>query len=122
MPGCDANWCVGCGEASDAPVARRASARPLQRRSLLAVRTEALEDGGDKKEDSEEWSKNRVVAVRANYLGADRAGFQFAVKDMCLGMVAPSEADVNRIKRPGCYMQAVPKVVLTMRVESDGGK
>lgn len=37
-------------------------------------------------------SKYRAVAARANYLGVGRPDLQFAVKEACPGMAAPSEA------------------------------
>lgn len=45
-----------------------------------------------------ELSAYREVAAMAKYFGADRPDIQFAVKEACRGMAAPSEADMKRVK------------------------
>ena len=54
----------------------------------------------------------RGVAARANYLGLDRADLQFAVKEACKGMAAPTAKDARRVKRIARYILGVPRVIL----------
>lgn len=62
---------------------------------------------GDEKLNRDESSKYRVVNARASYLGADGPGFQFAVKQACRGMAAPSKAVRKRVKRVARQVHAV---------------
>lgn len=65
----------------------------------------------------EESSKYRAAAAMANYMGVDRPDIQFAVQGACRVSAAPGEADPRKVKRIARYIQAAPKVVITMRVE-----
>ena len=54
----------------------------------------------------------RALAARANYLAADRADIQFAVKELCRGMAKPTRGDWRKIKRLGRYLIGKPRVVV----------
>ena len=52
-------------------------------------------------EDAEELNKNggkefRGLAARANYLSADRGDMQYAVKELCRGMAAPTRGECKK--------------------------
>lgn len=85
-----------------------------------AVRAQVGKHGSDEKSSREGSCKYRAAAARANYLGLDRPDHQFVVKAVCRGMAAPSEADLRKVKRIARHMQAVPKVVITKGVETEG--
>ena len=53
----------------------------------------------------------RALAARANYLAADRADIQFAVKELCRGMAVPTRGGWRKIKRLGRYLVGRPGVV-----------
>ena len=47
----------------------------------------------------------RAIAARANYLAMDRPDVQYAAKEICRWMAAPTEASVVALKRLGRYLQ-----------------
>ena len=53
----------------------------------------------------------RALAARSNYLAADRMDIQFAVKEMCRGMSAPTFGDRRKLKRLGRYLKGKPRLI-----------
>ena len=53
----------------------------------------------------------RGLAARANYLALDRSDIQYAVKEICRGMAAPTVGDRKKLKRLARYLVGVPRVV-----------
>ena len=53
----------------------------------------------------------RAVVARANYLAADRPELQFAAKEVCRWMSAPTEASLNALKRLGRYVAGHRRMV-----------
>ena len=53
---------------------------------------------------SGEHSEFRGQAARSNYLSADRVDLQFAAKEICRCMRAPTETSVMALKRMGRYL------------------
>jgi hypothetical protein len=54
----------------------------------------------------------RALAARANYLAADRADIQYAVKDICRGMATPTRGGWRKLKRLGRYLVGKPRAIL----------
>ena len=59
----------------------------------------------------------RGLAARANYLAADRADIQYAVKEICRDMSKPPLAGKRKIKRLARYLKGAPRVVLRYRYQ-----
>jgi hypothetical protein len=59
---------------------------------------------------SEEGTKFRGHAARANFLGLDRADIQFATKEACRGMAKPTERDTVKMKRLVRYLVGAKKL------------
>ena len=55
----------------------------------------------------------RAQAARANYLAADRIDLQFAAKEVCRYMSAPTETSVAAMKRLGRYLLGHKRLVWT---------
>ena len=53
----------------------------------------------------------RGVAARCNYLGPDRPDCNFAIKECCREMSAPTTGSLRRLKRIGRYLKRYPRVV-----------
>ena len=53
----------------------------------------------------------RGVTARCNYLGPDRPDAQFAIKECCREMSAPTTGSLRRIKRVGRYLKRFPRLV-----------
>ena len=53
----------------------------------------------------------RGVVARLNYLSADRADLQYAVKEAAKIMATPRVPDVKLLKRIGRYLKGAPRVV-----------
>ena len=54
----------------------------------------------------------RALAARANYLAADRADIQYAVKEICRGMATPTRGGWRKLKRLGRYLVGKPRAIL----------
>ena len=82
-----------------------------------AVSTPGDEEPTWKLEDNEkdlgpkETTLYRMVAARANYLAADRADIQYAVKECCRGMAAPQVHHLSGLKRLARYLVGRPRMV-----------
>ena len=55
----------------------------------------------------------RQLAARANYLAADRADVQYAVKQLCRGMARPTQGHKKKLRRLATYLAGVPRVVVS---------
>ena len=53
----------------------------------------------------------RAFAARANYLSADRPDCQYAAKEICRWMSAPTELSMAALKRLGRYLLGRPRLV-----------
>ena len=53
----------------------------------------------------------RGVAARCNYLGPDRPDCNFAIKECCREMSAPTTGSLRRLKRLGRYLKKCPRLV-----------
>ena len=58
-----------------------------------------------------EQSRFRGVAARANYLAADRPDIQFAAKEVCRSMSAPTEMALGALKRLCRYLVGARRLV-----------
>ena len=54
-------------------------------------------------------------AARSNYLSADRVDCQYACKEICRSMSAPTEASWKALRRLGRYPCCLPRLVYTYR-------
>ena len=59
----------------------------------------------------EEQKAFRASAARMNYLGLDRPDIQYATKELCQGMAAPSRMGQALMKRATRYLIGVPRLV-----------
>ena len=57
----------------------------------------------------------RGLAARANYLAADRPDIQYAAKEICRWMQAPTELGVTALKRLARYLIGKPRLVFHYR-------
>ena len=62
----------------------------------------------------EEMTRFRALAARANYLAADRPDAQFAAKEVCRDMAAPSAASWARLKKLVRFLLDTPRLVWNM--------
>ena len=78
------------------------------------------EPDGDDEEVEEEMSakdatKFRAVVARLNYMAADRADIQYAVKEAARHMSSPRVVDWHALKRIGLYLKGRPRLVMRYR-------
>jgi hypothetical protein len=72
-------------------------------------------EGGKVKEpvvDKKRVTEYRGMAATANYLGADRVDVQFAAKELCRSMSAPTEESFANLKHFARYLVEVPAAEL----------
>lgn len=85
---------------------------------------EADEEGGRRKVAQRRGVEVEVqgaFVARANCLGVDRPGLQFAAKEAYRGIAGPVEADLGRVKRIAPHdTQTVPVVVIATWLKSEG--
>ena len=63
--------------------------------------------------DPKEATKFRAIAARLNYMAADMPDVQFACKEACREMAAPTEQSWRKVKRIGRYLVGRRRVVWT---------
>ena len=66
---------------------------------------------GEEERDSTEDTKFRAIAARLNYMAADMPDIQFACKEACREMSAPTETSWKKLKKLGRYLVGREKVV-----------
>ena len=66
---------------------------------------------GDTPLGSDKTSPYRAVAARANYLASDRPELQFASKECCRWMAAPTELGLGGLKRLGRFVAGHRRLV-----------
>ena len=54
----------------------------------------------------------RALSARSNYLAQDRSDIQYAVKEICRAMSAPTKGDLRKLRRLGRYLIERPRVVI----------
>ena len=84
-------------------------------KSLMAPGTKEDKTETQNRENSEERNptndtKFRAIAARLNYIAADMPDIQFATKEACRDMSAPSEQSWRKIKKIGRYLVGRTKV------------
>ena len=77
-----------------------------------------VDRAGDGELEKGEATNFRAIAARANYLAADRADLQYAVKEACRGMATPLASDVSKMKRIARYLVGVPALKMRSGPES----
>ena len=70
-----------------------------------------LEKEESQKLDGGRAAEYRSLAARANYLASDRVDIQYAVKEICRSMAAPTIGDRRKLKRLTRYLVGVPRLV-----------
>jgi hypothetical protein len=60
-------------------------------------------------DDKKRITEFRGMAATANYLGADRCDIQYAAKELCRSMSAPSEESFGKLKHLARYLVHVPE-------------
>ena len=65
-----------------------------------------------------EHTRFRALAARANYLAADRPDCQFAAKEVCRWMAAPSELSMLAVKRLCRYLNGRRRLVFSYPFQS----
>ena len=53
----------------------------------------------------------RAISARANYIAQDRSDIQYAVKELCRRMSAPTAGDMKKLMRLGRYLVGKPRAV-----------
>jgi hypothetical protein len=82
------------------------------------------EDSAKQEEVAEDLSREdctryRAIVARANYLALDRADIQYAVKELCRSMSAPTKSDWEKLKRLGRYLVGKPRMVSVFEVQTE---
>ena len=75
------------------------------------VRLGFAELEGDKPLSKSQFTAFRGAAARANYLAADRIDCQFAAKEICRWMSAPTESSWQGLRRLCRYLAGLPRLV-----------
>jgi hypothetical protein len=57
----------------------------------------------------------RELAARANYLALDRLDIQYATKEVCRGMSAPTKGRLRRLRRLARYLIGTPRMIVYYR-------
>ena len=55
-------------------------------------------------------TKYRSTTARLNYMASERAELQHSVKELCRDMSAPTDMSLQKLKRVGRYLKAMPRV------------
>ena len=69
------------------------------------------EDDSDEPLRGAEITWYRALVARVNYLAQDRPDLQFASKEACRGMAAPSSHHLKALRRIGRYLVGAPRAV-----------
>ena len=71
--------------------------------------------------DTKEASRYRAIVARLNYLAQDRPDLQYAVKEACKRMSAPTAQDWPALRRIGRYLVGAPRAVQLMAWQEEPG-
>ena len=71
----------------------------------------------DKPLPDNEFTKFRNLAARANYLAADRPDVQYAAKEVCRSMAAPTELSMQALKRLVRYLIGHPRMIFDFKFQ-----
>ena len=108
------------------------------RHAELIIRGLNLKDAKGVKtpgEDAKPWSEDedaealggkeaheyRALAARGNYLSPDRPDIQYAVKECCRGMSAPTRGDLKKLRRLGRYLVERPRMIIEFNYQKNEG-
>ena len=90
----------------------------LELKDAKPLGTPGVEDGTSTGEEADEQplqgemaSLYRASSARANYVAQDRSDIQYAVKELCRRMSAPTVGDLKKLKRLGRYLVGKPRAV-----------
>ena len=90
----------------------------LELKDAKPLGTPGVEDGTSTGEEADEQplqgemaSLYRAISARANYVAQDRSDIQYAVKELCRRMSAPTAGDLKKLKRLGRYLVGKPRAV-----------
>jgi hypothetical protein len=103
---------------------------------MMAMNLEKAKSVSTPSEDPKEWEKEenekpldaddarnfRSIAARGNYLAADRADIQYAVKEICRGMAAPKRLHHKKLKRLVRYLVGRPRIVSKFNWQAEEGE
>ena len=76
-------------------------------------------DKGDELLDPKQASCFRGLAARANFMASDRPDIAFSVKELCRAMSAPTQRNLEALKRFARYLVGKPRVVLHFIWQAD---
>ena len=90
----------------------------LELKDARPLGTPGIEDGTTAGEEEDEHplsadltSLYRTISARANYSAQDRSDIQYAVKELCRRMSAPTKGDMKKLVRLGRYLVGKPRAV-----------
>ena len=86
--------------------------------TVTGIREEPSE-GGEILLNPVETTQFRAIAARFNYLAADCPNLQFATKEICREMSAPTVRSHEKMKRPARYLVSICEVKLYYRWQDD---
>lgn len=119
-------WCTKSGREVEAdPRHAELLIEQLGLEAAKPGRTPGVEEAQNQKEDeapleAQETRDYRGVAARGNYLGADRPDLQYAVKEACRDMAAPTRKSQRRMKRVVRCLVERPRLIWTYPWQEDG--
>ena len=70
----------------------------------------------------EQHAEYRALVARANYLASDRVDIQYAVKELCRGMSAPTVGHKKMLKRLARYLVGAPRLISEFPLREDNGR
>ena len=90
----------------------------LELKDAKKVSTPGVEDATTVAEEADEQplsadltSLYRAISARVNYVAQDRSDIQYAVKELCRRMSAPTAGDMKKLVRLGRYLVGKPRAV-----------
>ena len=72
--------------------------------------------------DPDDVQNFRSIAARGNYLAADRADMQYAVKEICRGIAAPSGLHHKKLKRLVRYLVGRLRILSKSNWQAEEGE
>ena len=85
----------------------------MESKKLVRKEEESDEVSEDEVMDAKDATKYRAIVARLNYMAADRADIQFAVKEAARHMATPVVSNWYALKKIGQYLKGRPRLVLT---------